>query len=423
MTNFASILAESTKKGGNDIPGVVLQGIDKKGKTLYVETSGFNSVESDAEPIKQDGIFKVASCTKLITTIAALQCVERGLIGLGESVYKLLPELAGSKIISSPDNSKTLEYADTKKAITLRHLLTHSSGISYDANHPLMVAWRASRGERSMMNGTVPQAFTLPLLFEPGKGWVYGGGIDWAGYIVKRLNNNITLEQYFIDNIWKPVGRTSPFPTFDLSRHPYMKARLVKTAERRENGSLEPGYAAFAESPKDEHGGSGLAMEVSDFTAVLADLVSDSTNLLKPETITAMYSPQFLPGSAALKAPADSVNFGLGGLLLTKHVVDVNIPQFTLAWGGYSSLVWMANREKGVAAMYASQVVPPGEAKSTSLITSFFIHFRTNIAKQFAWHGAGFGYQLNDLCSDGQCDKSVLQQFTEFHEIICLIGL
>jgi CubicO group peptidase (beta-lactamase class C family) len=343
-------------------------------------------------PLAKDAIFKIASCTKLITTIATLQCVERGLIALDDSVYKVLPELAGSQIISSNDDNKPFQYAKPKRDITVRHLLTHSSGIAYDAMLPILAAWRASRGEGlKTFNGTVPDAFTLPLIFEPGEGWVYGGNLDWAGYIVRRLNGNISLGQYFEENIWKRLGIAEPYPTFDLNKHPDLKARLMETAERQPDGSLEPSVTPFAESPVDELGGAGLALSLSQYTAVLADIISDSPKLLKPESITAMFTPQFLPGSpshvgllggkevfGAMTGGAptdDTVNHGLGGLIIASGVEELGIPKFTLAWGGIPNLVWMANRAKGIAMLYGTQVLPPGDGKSAELLTAFLSDF------------------------------------------------
>jgi CubicO group peptidase (beta-lactamase class C family) len=297
----------------------------------------------------------VASCTKLITTIAALQTVEKGLIGLDDSVFKVLPELAELQIISSPDDGKTLSYTKPKKVITLRHLLTHTSGLAYDGLSPLLMAWRAERGQESMgypTSGTVPECYSTPLLFEPGEGWVYSPSLDWAGYLVCRLNGNTTLEQYFTDNIFKIVGRSAPFPTFNLSKHPEMKAQLVAAGERTPEGRLKAAIAPFGDKPLDEHGGSGLALRVGDYLAVEGDLVSESPKLLRSDTITAMFSPQFLPGSGAeigLKAFSmiwspllgnvipEGVNHGLGGLLLTKYSEESGIPAFTLAWGGFTN--------------------------------------------------------------------------------------
>jgi CubicO group peptidase (beta-lactamase class C family) len=94
---------------------------------------------------------KVASCTKLITSIAALQAVDRGLIGLDDSVFDILPEVAAFEVIGSDDGGKTLNYTKANKPITIRQLVTHSSGLCYDALSPLIMAHRAQKGSTEPM--------------------------------------------------------------------------------------------------------------------------------------------------------------------------------------------------------------------------------------------------------------------------------
>lgn len=284
-------------------------------------------------------------------------------------------------------------YTKPTNVITLRHLLTHSSGLAYDLLSPLLMAWRAEHGQGSLSyphDSTIPECYGTPLLFEPGEGWLYGGGVDWASVIVRRLNGNISLEQYFIEHIWKPVGRPAPFPIFDLNKHPEYKARLVACGNRNAAGVLENVVAPFGENGKDEHGGSGLNLTVPDYMAVLADLISDSPKLLKPETIAEMLKPQLAPGSAAeiglnawslVWAPmtggvvAEGVNYGIGGLLLTKDVEAAGIPADTLIWSGFTNPVWQLNKEKGVAAFFATQILPPGDPATVELIGKFFKDF------------------------------------------------
>jgi hypothetical protein len=119
--------------------------------------------------------------------------------------------------------------------------------------------------------------------------------------------------------------------------------------------------------------------------------------LLKLKTVAALFTPQFLPGTAALEglkasSPiyasitggavlADGVNHGLGGLLITRAIPGVGIPKHTLAWAGATNPVWMANQETGLAALYGSQVLPPFEDKSVELTKAFFTYFGSGIAR------------------------------------------
>jgi CubicO group peptidase (beta-lactamase class C family) len=353
-------------------------------------------IAADAPPLKENAVMKVASCTKLITSIAALQCVERGLIGLDDSVFDVLPELAKLEIIGSPDGGQTLTFEKPKKPITIRQLVTHSSGLAYDGLSPLIVAHRKNQGLTESasypISGTVAECYSNPLAFEPGEGWIYGPGLDWAGQLVRRLNNNITLEQYFVENIFKPAGAPAPYPTFNLSAHPSLKDNLLECATRTAEGGLESVFAPFGDVPKDEHGGSGLALTTGHYLAVMADLLKDEdSKLLRQDTITALFTPQFLPNSPSttmllqwslIFAPMtggevgmDGVNYGLGGLVLTKGAPAVNIPEGTLMWGGYTNPVWQINRNKGVAGWIGVQQLPPSDPQFVALGNVFWKEF------------------------------------------------
>jgi CubicO group peptidase (beta-lactamase class C family) len=147
---------------------------------LYSKASGYNSIAVDAEPIRLDTTFWIASCTKLVGTIAVLQCVQRGQLELDERVENVLPELANPGVISDGASSGSVDRPQTispaRKKITLRHLLCHTSGLAYDIFGPTLAAWRAARGEYPQgLSGDVTTAHAVPLLFEPGESWAYGG--------------------------------------------------------------------------------------------------------------------------------------------------------------------------------------------------------------------------------------------------------
>lgn len=226
-----------------------------------------------------------------------------------------------------------------------------------------------------------------PLIFEPGKGWAYGVSLDWAGVVVKRLHNNQNLEDYCVENIWKRVGLEAPYPTFHISKHPEYKERLMTAAERTKEGVLKEFEFWQGNDPEgEEAGGHGLSATVGDWVAVLADLVSDSPKLLKPETRDLMFHPQLEPDSPGMTMlhqlryawetvagpiKDEYVNHGLGGLLTTGGVPEIAQPGGLLCWGGASNVVWFASREKGVAGFFVTQINPFGDAKVKELINAW----------------------------------------------------
>ncbi|KAL6404561.1 beta-lactamase [Ilyonectria robusta] len=347
-------------------------------ETFYSTAKGRVKKEGN-EQITLDSNFWGFSCTKLLTTICVLQCVERSLIGLDDDVGSVLPELAHPNIISATSEG-SFELTPAKGNITVRQLLTHTSGLSYDAMHPLLVAWRKSRGEPPLvMSGKVDEAFSLPLLFEPGSGWVYGAGLDWAGVLVERINGSTKLADYTEEYVFKPLGLERS--TFHLSTRPDISASLAQMWNRTETGELIPIPSPYPVDARDDSGGMGLITSTADFIRLLRDLLQDTPVLLKPETVSEMFTAQFEQGSPQYGGLLEQeltgddtgrpgIAFGLGGLVVQNEVP--NLPAKTLTWNGMPNIGWFVSRERGLGAVYVSQVLPAGDPKSVDLLGEFW---------------------------------------------------
>ncbi|RAO67047.1 uncharacterized protein BHQ10_003059 [Talaromyces amestolkiae] len=398
MTDFDALLTEYTAKPNPKVHGVICKVVDKTGKEIYSKTPGSISLLPDAAPLRDDAVLKLGSATKLITSIALLQCIERGLIkGLDDPLTGILPELDGIQILKHVNGSSEFIYEPTKTAITARHLLSHTSGMGYRFTHPLL-GKRAEymdklRGGRTFK---VTERYDLPLIYEPGEGWWYGCSLDWAGVAVSRLNGGVSLEEYFVRHIWTPLGLQAPFPRFNIARYPEYEARILHGAKRvvdsDGNQRLEACDTWAFDNPEDQDGGSGLSSTAKDFVAVLADLVSSSPQLLKEETIEEMFKPQMPtdgPGvemllklrvawdAVAGPISPEYVNHGLGGLLCTGPVPETKQPCKTLAWGGATNVIWWANRELGVAGFFATQQAPFGNETVNGLVNAWKRDFWT----------------------------------------------
>lgn len=360
------------------------------GNELYSKVAGYNSLSPDAPLLREDAVLKIASATKLITSIALLQCVEKGLIALDEPLTKILPEFDDQEILTGVFGSD-FTFERSEKAITARHLLSHTSGLGYRFTHRLL-RLRAESRKHEKPSYRVTERYMMPLVFEPGTGWLYGCSLDWAGVVVSRLHGRMSLGDYMVENIWKKVGLSGPFPRFNIARHPEYNARVMQGAVRTGDGRLEPCDRWAFDNPEDQDGGSGLASTARDFVAVLADLVSDSPKLLKPATISEMFTPQLVPKSPSVdmllglraawdtvSGPIsdDAVNHGLGGLLCTGPVPEIGQPENILAWGGASNVVWWAKRDLGVAGFFATQQSPFGNPAVTELVNAWKKDFWT----------------------------------------------
>jgi len=194
--------------------------------------------------------------------------------------------------------------------------------------------------------------YVMPLLFEPGGGWNYSCGIDWAGQMVERVNGGIPLGDYMKKNIWEPLGMTST--GFRLAENETIRSRLCATTARTPTGDLISVPPYPAQNPKDDLGGGGLYSSPNDYIKVLVALLKNDGTLLKPETVRAMFTPQ-LPDDKYLvaivtdptvgpmmRAGVDSQawNFGLGGILNMDDVEGV-CNKGTMTWGGLPNLFWV----------------------------------------------------------------------------------
>ena len=318
-----------------------------------------------------------------------MQCLERGQIALDDEVERHLPELANPVIIApaavgEADPATPFRLIPAKGKITLRQLLTHTSGFGYDMFDPLMLSWRASRAEPPMgLSGRVVAAYSTPLRFEPGQGWAYGGGVDWAGVLVSRLNDGISLEAYVQEHICRPLGMSST--TFRLQERPLVKSRLMDMTVRMDDGTLIPGQSPFPDPAMDDVGGAGIYTSVPDYLELLDDLIRERPRILRKETVAEMFKPQLDLASPAAQALVennaivssmtgsgsyeDGMNFGLGGCLSLKDLGVMR--KATLAWGGMPNITWFANREHGVAGIYATQLLPPGDLQSAQMVQRF----------------------------------------------------
>jgi CubicO group peptidase (beta-lactamase class C family) len=224
-------------------------------------------------------------------------------------VYTHIPELKDFKILKTFDNDGKPVEVEHTKPITLRTLLTHTSGLTYDAMHPKLLAWLAYNGREPSTGSKVLQRFDAPLTFEPGESWMYGPSIDYAGLLVERITG-LTLEEYMRQNLWEPLGIKDM--TFSISSRPDMKERMAdmsmrdeETGKVRYTGSTQWYTDADGNDLQDCMGGQGVFTSPEEYIKVLhAVLTTDEDEkLLKKHTLEEFFTPQFSEGpSAAMNA-------------------------------------------------------------------------------------------------------------------------
>ncbi|KAH7116420.1 beta-lactamase/transpeptidase-like protein [Dactylonectria macrodidyma] len=387
--------ATSDAKG---LPHAALIAMDKDGNIIQALATGtfkpLSVISGPQQPFTHNTICWLASCTKLMTTIAALQLVERGLLSLNEDIAPILPELAKVQILIDVKETGPI-FRPRTRPITLRSLLTHSSGLVYESMDPKMTAWgewvrKNYPEEVANLNSTEPaKAFSGPLLFEPGEGWAYSTGLDWVGIAVARVSG-LPLTQYLKQHIWSPLGMDST--TFDLSTRPDLLSRAALMTFRADDGELVSGETALKAFGVQngtlyvtESGGGGCFSTANDYIKLLRSIHTNDGMLLKPESVEEMFKPQLAdpihlkryhlgPGSNPLMGniPHETrVDFGLGGLVVMDDLERVRRREGSMQWGGMPNLFWWMSPKNGVCGCYFQQLLPPGDKMAVDMYQRF----------------------------------------------------
>lgn len=233
------------------------------------------------------------------------------------------------------------------RLISSRHLLTHSSGFGYDVWDPDLVRWRQSIGSDLNSNSFSYESLKIPLRFQPGEGWLYGIGLDWAGQVVERLTGQ-SLEDYLQENVFQPLGMTST--TFRIVEHPELQSRRARMGLRPEpRRPLVAGEAFKPDVTSIDCGGVGLYSTANDYARFLGALLEGGDGILKPESVNKLFQPQledtkyleehFFGDAHPLFCPeypkGSAINYGLGGALNLE-----DIPERRCA----GSLMWVARQ-------------------------------------------------------------------------------
>lgn len=385
------------------INGAILAATDKGGNFVYEKSLGQRILLSGEKvPQQSDDVCYLASATKLMTTIAALKCVEDGLVSLTGDLSSIVPELAAKQVIASfPEDSETPILEPQTSPITLKMLLTHSAGADYYFANPAIGRWRekfSASTQRPDDKLTVEELFDQPLGYQPGKGWLYGPGHDWAGRIVERVTGK-TLGGFMQERVFAPVGVT------DTSFYPVtrddLRARLIDLNPSDPNAigtAVLGGGGDMNTRSKGHFGGHGLFMTAPDYLKVLHSLLSNDGKILRPETVDRMFehslSPEAQQGLEAAvagpwgpffrvgTAPDSKVSYGLGGLL-NLHGVEGWYGVKTLSWGGGLTFCWFVDRENDLCGVGAFQATLPVDH---GVITDLKQAFRHDIyRKRAAW--------------------------------------
>lgn len=366
------------------LPGYVAMAV-RDGALIYSGAFGAKALGS-AQPICVDDVFFIASMTKAVTTVAAMQLVEQGLIDLDQPLGTVLPALANPQVLEGFDGTGAPILRDAAGPVTLRQLLTHTSGFAYDMWNADLVRYVQQAGTPGIGTG-LKAALDLPLVFDPGTMWEYGIGIDWAGLVVEAVSGK-PLDVYVRDHITGPLG-------MDDTRFlpgPEQLARLAGLHARGPDGALLPFALPINETPEFWGGGGGLYSTAPDYMAFLQMLLNEGTGtngarILAPQTLALMGANHI--GDLPLRklgsqmpfltsdldaGPAlgltETAQWGLG-FAINPEPGPNGRSAGSLAWAGLANTYYWADPEAGVAGVLMTQLLPFADPAVLALFKDF----------------------------------------------------
>jgi len=338
------------------------------------QTWSFAAGHRDAEqtrPASPDNIIQVASMTKLITTIAALQLMEQGKLDLDSPISLYAPELKDLQVLKGFDADDNPIFEKAERAPTARELMTHTAGYVYEFWNADSLKAAQLGVSPSLLNGG--NYLAAPLAFQPGTAWEYGINTDWLGVLVERLSGQ-RLAEYFDEHIFMPLDMNDTF--YELPADKF--DRSVTVMARGAEGLVE--LPNFQPTPAEKgsmaqySGGGGLSSTVKDYGRVLQMLLNsgalDGKMLLKPETVDTMFQNNIgdiQPVALATVMPTLSntadmsfgykATFGLG-LLLHTDGMEGGRSANAGSWAGLFNSYYWVDREAGKYGIFGTQVLP-----------------------------------------------------------------
>ena len=376
-SNADALLQRAADTG--EVPGVVAVAIDRSG---VIYEGGFGQrILGQPTRMSPDTVVWIASMTKAVTGTAAMQLVEQGKVDLDSPAARWVPALGRVQVLDGWDADGQPRLRAPKRAITLRHLLTHTAGFAYDLWSEELIRYQKLKdipGIGSCKN----IALTTPLLSDPGERWEYGIGIDWAGKVVESVSGK-KLGQYMQENILDPLGMSNT--AFKIT--PDMRSRLAKIHAHGADGSYTPIDFELPQEPEFEMGGGGLYSTAGDYARFMGVFLNrgsgNGNQVLKPQTVelmshNAMGSLKVTMLKTAIPNltndaeffPGMPKNWGLS-FMINEETAPTGRTPGSLAWAGLANTYFWIDQSKGIGGVYLTQVLPFADNKALPLFFAF----------------------------------------------------
>ncbi|MCX4161004.1 MULTISPECIES: serine hydrolase [Paraburkholderia] len=346
-----ALLDNAVSKGA--VHGIAAVVVDRSG-TLFHHAAG------EAGP---HAMFRNASMTKAVATTAALQFVEKGLLSLDATVESILPEFGQLQVLEGFDGDKPRLRPPASKA-TVRQLMTHSAGLGYFFLSEKLSRYHELTGEPQPLTG-LKRSLLMPLVNDPGTVWEYGTNTDWLGLVVEKLSGQ-SLGDYLKQHVYGPLDMNDS--TFEPTAE--QRSRLLRVMQRQADGTLKPSRLDLPPTSEWDAAGHGSYGTAQDYGRFLRAWLNDGAGVLEPATVRMALQdhlapikvPTFLKSAMPeltndVSAPPVPQSWGLGFHLTLDNVPGMR-SKGTADWSGVFNTYYWIDREKGIAAVLMTQLLP-----------------------------------------------------------------
>ncbi|HEX3646165.1 MAG TPA: serine hydrolase domain-containing protein [Vicinamibacterales bacterium] len=344
--------------------GLVLQ----DGKVVYERAAGWADKEAGTK-MTPDAIFRIASQTKALTSVAILSLMEEGKLSLTDPVSRYIPSFANSKV--AVGNGARVDIVPAKRPITIRDLLTHTAGISYGTD-PIVAAMYEAKGlgpaagfgwftadKDEPICVTMDRLGTLPFVAQPGEAWVYGYNTDILGCIVEKASGT-PLDAFVKTRITDPLGMKDT--QFFLA--PAQRARLAAVYTGAPDGTVKRapdgarGQGAYVDGPRKSFaGGAGLTSTARDYARFLEMIrrggAIDGVRILSPRTVALMTTNQ-----VGTLHSTSGLGFGLGFETTDRYGANGLDSAGAYGWSGAYSSTYRVDPEAHLVIVFMVQILP-----------------------------------------------------------------
>lgn len=314
-----------------------------------------------------DHIFRAYSNTKLQTSIVILSLMEDGVLGLDDPIETWLPQLGNRQVLRAGATSLA-DVEPAERSITIRHLLSHSSGLDYGVFDPAALTYgpyqeAGINNPEKTLSEMVDGLAEMPLLYQPGTSWTYSVATDVLGHLIEVLTGK-RLGEAMRERIWEPLGMVdTDFYVPEGKRDRFTKIYLGADLMQPMLGGLteSPGLLPMNHlaPPVRQSGGGGLVSTLPDMIALMRSFLPGGKEILKPETRHMMMQNQLPEGvtvSFVGLGKVDGLGYGLGGAVkFAPGAGDPPVAVGEFQWGGVAGTHWWINPTLGIAALNMAQ--------------------------------------------------------------------